>query len=282
MKLFRSLKICFAVILLSVPLSGFAQYKFEIRPFMSYLRDARRWELGGTYMFTTGTFNGVIPIYGFNNHFLGDTTVKRNIYSKPGFGGSLGVTVPFAALGHISCFALSIHLMGNYFQWEDLNKTYNLDGTFKTAPYKMNGKTIQLGLPVGIDYKVGCDAIATKRLKFGASLGAGVLPHVNITSIDSVNDAIAPEANIGFNPYVKAEGAIFIGICVKVRAMYTMGNVELINSGKAITGYTDGPFKITNNSHMMFSLIIMPFSYKWRETAWYNDYDSYNWNEKLN
>jgi hypothetical protein len=249
---------------------------------MKYFRDARRWEIGGTGMFTQGTYNGVIPVFGHNNMYIHDTTVKRSIYSEPGFGVTLGVTVPFAATGHISNFSLSLNAVGNYYKWNSLNKSYNLDGTYKTYSSVMNATTIQIGAPVGIDYKIGCDAIGTKRLRWGGALGAGVIPQLNITSLDSTNDLVGPQVNVGLNPFFKAEGGVFIGIFVKVRVMYTLGNVELMNVRDKIDPYTHGPFKLTNNNHWMFSLILQPFSYKWRETSWYNDYDTYNWNEKLN
>ena len=66
--------------------------------------------------------------------------------------------------------------------------------------------------------------------------------------------------------------------------MYSMGNVELMNTEKSVplTGYNDGKFNLTNNSQFTASLLFMLFSGRWHESAWYNDYDSYNWNEKLN
>ncbi len=282
MKLFKSLKIWIVAVLLCSPLFSLAQYKFEIKPFFSYFRDIRRWEIAANYITTHGTFNGVIPMYGVNNLYLGDTTLKRGIMASPGFGGSIGVTVPFAATGHISVWAFTIHAMVNQYKWTDLNVAKNIDNTAKIPTSRLNASSLQLGIPVGIDYKIGCDAIATKRLKFCAAFGGGFLPHLTFTSLDSAINSIPPEANIGFNPYVKAEVGIFVGWCVKVRAMYTMGNVELMNSGAAVNPYTDGPFKLTANGHAIFSLILMPFSHRFGESSWYNDYDSYNWNEKLN
>jgi hypothetical protein len=286
MKLFKSLRICFAVILLGTPFFSLAQYKMEIKPFFTYFRDISRWEIGGNYMLSEGTFNGVLPLYGYNNRFLGDTTMKRGV-SGTGYGVTLGTNVPFAATGHISCWAFSISAMGNFYSFDALNKAYNIDGTSKELNSTLKTKTIQIAVPVGLDWKIGCDAISTKRLRFGATVGFGVMPHFNITSLDSAGDNFNPQQSIGLNPYGKAEFSVFLGMLVKVRAMYNAGNVELMNSANTIGNsglppYTDGPFKVTSNSHMLFSLIILPFSGKWRETAWYNTYDSYNWNEHLN
>ncbi len=282
MKLFRSLKICIVVVFLCSPLFSLAQYKFEIQPFFSYFKDLRRWEISGNYMLTQGTFNGVIPLYGLNNRYLTDSTLKRSVNAEPGFGGSIGVSVPFAALGHISVWAFTIQGMFNQYKWKDLNIANNSDGTPKIPTTRLNATSSQLSIPFGIDYKIGCDAFGTKRLKFCAAFGGGFMPQLTVTKLDSVVTSIGPEANIGFTPYVKAEVGMFMGWTVKLRAMYTMGNVELMNSGDAINPYSDGPFKLTTNSHAVFSLILMPFSHRYRETSWYNDHDSYNWNENLN
>ncbi len=287
MKLFKSLKICLAVIFLTTPLFSLAQYKFEIKPFFSYFRDLRRWEIGGTYMVTNGTFDGVIPTYGYNNLYIGDKTLKRNITSTNGYGGTVGLTVPFAATGHISCWAMSIHALFNYYKWDDLNRAYNSDGTFKELPNVMNSTTMQIAMPIGIDWKVGCDAFMTKRLTFGLDFGAGIMPHVNFSSIDTANKAFAPQQSVGLFPYANADFSIAAGFCAKIRVMYTMGNAELVNSTNTIgnTGlrpFTDGPFRITANNHLMVSLILMPFSRRWHESNWANDYDTYNWNERIN
>jgi hypothetical protein len=285
MKLFKSLKICFTAVLLSTPFFSLAQYKFEIKPFFSYFRDLSRWEIGGTGLLASGSFDGVTRITGYNNtYYIGDSTLKRGLTSKPSFGGSIGIAVPFAAAGHISVWALSMHAMVNQYSWSDLNQTKGLDGTYTVNPIPLSATTMQIAVPIGIDYKIGCDAIATRRLMFGGALGAGVMPHINITSLEpsAAGDVEQPQQAIGFNPYVKAEGSIFPGMCVKLRVLYTMGNIELVNTKNAIPNYTDGPFKMYNKSSLMVSLLIMPFSTRWKETAWWNTRDSYNWNERLN
>jgi len=282
MKLFKSLKISVALLLLAVPFSGIAQYKFEIDPFFSYFHDLSRYEIGVNYLMASNSFDGVSTVYGNNRYYIGDTTIKRAIVANPGFGADVGISVPFKATGHISLFAVSVHAMFNMYTIADANKTYSLDnGSFTANTPKLNSNTMQISLPIGIDWKVGCDAIGSKRLMFGAALGAGVQPHINMTTLDPA-DGISTNYRFGFIPYVKAEGTFYAGMAIKVRAMYSMGNVQLIDTKTAVAGYTDGPFRLTNNSNLMLSFIIQPFSRRWKESAWYNDYDSYNWNEHLN
>ena len=281
MKLFKGLKISFMLLLLAGPFISTAQYKFQIDPFFSYFRDLSRYEIGGTYLMASGAFNGVSTVYGYNRYYVGDTTIKRSINANPGFGGDIGIAVPFAATGHISLFAVSIHAMVTQYSYNDINKTYTVDNSFVKNNVSLNSSTMQISLPIGLDWKVGCDAIGSKRLLFGADFGAGVQPNFNMTSLTPTG-GIPTYYNFGFIPYAKVEGSFFMGMDIKVRAMYSMGNVQLMDSKVAVAGYNDGPFRITNASNLMLSVLIQPFSSRWKESAWYNDYDSYNWNEHLN
>lgn len=285
MKLFKSLKTCLTVALLSMPLFSLAQYKFPIHRFSSYLRDLSRYEIGVNGVMTNGTFDGVTRITGYNNFYIADSTLKRNLKANLGYGVTLGVNVPFAASGHISVWAFSFNAIANMYSWSALNQTKSIEGTYTTPTInELKANSLQFALPVGIDYKIGCDAVNSQRLVFGATLGAGAMPHINITSLapSSVSDIEQPQQNIGLNPYVKAEGSVYLRMCIKVRVLYTMGNVELMNTHNAIPGYTDGPFKMYNRSSLMLSLIVLPFSGRWGEYNWTNTYDSYNWNERLN
>ena len=128
---------------------------------------------------------------------------------------------------------------------------------------------------------MGCDAIESKRLFYGASVGAGFIPQMSMTTLANVPDQ---KTGYGFNcaPYLKAEFAENVFLCTKFRFMYTMGDVTLLEVNHAIPGKTDGPFKITSQANVYLSWIIMPFSFKWRETAWWNTNDTYNQHDRLN
>ncbi len=287
MKKILNLKMVLVASFLVAPLFSFGQFKFLVRPFFSYFKDKSRWEIGANYIQSNGNFEGVVPFYGFNNFYTHDETIKRDIKADNGYGGFFGVQVPVAATGHISVWAISIRGMFNYMNWSDLNKAYNLDGTFKDMPNQMSMTTKQFAVPIGIDWKIGSDAIASRRLKMGLDLGAGIYPHMNVSSIDTAHVSFPPQSNFGLYPYFNADLSFFAKVCFKVRAMYTWGNCELINSSNTTYNYglapfTDGPFKVTSHNHLMVSLVIMPFSYKWREFNWATDYDTYNWNEKIN
>lgn len=284
MKLFKSLKNCFTVLLLVAPFFSLAQYKFPIHRFGSYLRDKSRWEIGGTGTLAWGSFDGVTRITGYNGQYIADSTLTRSMKTGFGYGATVGIDVPFAASGHISLWAVSIHAMGSMYTWGGLNQTKSLDGVYSTPTNELTATSIQLGLPVGIDWKIGCDAINSQRLKYGATLGAGAFPHINITSLspDTAGKVVLPQQNIGINPYIKAEVSAYPRTLIKLRFLYTLGNVELMNTKVDIPGYTDGPFKLYYKSSFMVSLIWQPFSSRWSEYSWDNTYDTYNWNERLN
>jgi hypothetical protein len=269
-----------AVALLAMPISGFSQYHFEVDPLLSYFRDPLRYELGFNYIVPFGEFAGVTRVMS-GSVYQGDTTTKRSITAAAGYGAEIGLSLPFKATGHISCWAASFHLRGSMYSWQDLNATQTPDGTLNPQAKSLNATTICVALPIGIDWKIGNDAILTKRLPFGTSLGAGLTPQVDITSLESVSN-VDSKMSFGCTPYVKAELSIFAGLDVKLRAVYTIGNITLIDVNKAIPGTTDGPFKISSTGNVLLSLIFMPFSGGWHEWAWYNTFDNYNQHDRLN
>ncbi len=280
MNLLKKSIILITVALLKLPASGFAQYQFQVEPLFNYFSDAKRYEISGTYVLPQGEIAGVVPVYDGSGYFKGDTTITRPATGM-GFGGSIGLSLPFKATGHISCWAANIALMGNMYQWKDLNQSYSVDGSYKVRTPALSATTIQVALPIGIEYKAGCDAIQSKRLSLCTSLGGGFMPHFNMTSLEGVSN-IDTKYSFGFSPFVKVEGGFFAGMCMKVRLLYTMGNITLIDVNKSISGITDGPFKITSTSNIMVSLIFMPFSVSWRETNWWNTHDTYNQHDRLN
>jgi hypothetical protein len=198
------------------------------------------------------------------------------------FGGSIGLSMPFKATGHISCWAVVAQLAFSTYTWTDINSTYTTDGSL-VAPTGniLSAVTTQISLPLGIDWMVGNHAINTKRLPLGAAVGAGVIPAFNMTSLSGAN-GIPSGSRFECTPYAKAEFAFFIGWDVKLRVMYTLGDASLIEVNRPVPNMTDGPFHIESTSNLLLTLTLMPFSGGWHETAWWNTYDTYNWHDRLN
>ncbi len=280
MNLIRKAGIVFAIVFAMVPVLGFAQYQHTVDPFWSNLRNPLRYEIGGGLVMPSGTFTGVVHVQGSNGVYKGDSTASRSLSSQ-GFGGSIGLALPFKATGHISCWAVSAQLSGNIYSWEGLNQTMGLDGSYNDADVPLNAGTMQFTMPIGIDYKIGNDAILTKRLPFAAAFGVGVMPQFAMTTLEDISGFKA-QYGYGCTPYAKFDWSIFAGICWKLRFMYSMGNINLLDVNSRLGTYNDGPFTISSGSQFMVSLMFMPFSGGWKEFAWYNTYDTYNQHDRFN
>jgi hypothetical protein len=269
-----------AIVLLGLPIAGRAQYIFQVDPFFSYFRDLDRYEIGYHYQLQSyGKFSGMVPFGGLGQG-QGDTFVtKKFAFINSGF--YVGTSIPFKATGHISLWAMSIGLNLNLLSWPGMNLAYDGTDITATAPL-VTANTMQVGLPIGLEWKVGCDAINTRRLGFGASFGAGFIPQVSITSLTNVTADEKPFYAFNCAPYLKAEIAENLLFCMKFRAMASLGNVTLIDVNHYIPGVTDGSFNLTSTANIYLSVIIMPFSIRWKETAWWNTHDTYNQHDKLN
>lgn len=282
MNVFRKFIITSALALIVIPQVGFGQYQFPMKPFLSYFKDIQRYELSLNYTMNNGFFEGVTQAtstaYNVGTYY-GDTTVNRAI-ATTGNGGSIGLSLPFKATGHISCWAATIQLGVNMYTWNNLNSTYVNGEITDPAGDILSASTMQIHLPIGIDWKVGNDAIKSQRLALGASFGAGVIPQVTMTSLSSGK----PNAgtNFGFTPFAKAEFGWRWGWVFKLRAMYAMGQYNLLYANQEIPGVSDGPFRIASTSNITLSLVIMPFSGGWRETDWWNTFDTYNKHDRFN
>ncbi len=283
MNVFRKIIITSALALIVIPKVGFSQYQFPMKPFLSYLKDLQRYELSINYTMNNGTFEGVTQATStaYNvGTYHGDTTVNRKI-ATTGYGVSIGLSMPFKATGHISCWAATAQLGVNMFTWNNLNSTYINGEITDPAGDVLTASTMQIHLPLGIDWKVGNDAIKSQRLALGASFGAGVIPLVALTSLNN-GYKYNKGASFGMTPFAKVEFGWRWGWVFKLRAMYSMGQYTLLYANQEIPNVSDGPFRIYSNSQITASLIIMPFSGGWRETDWWNTFDTYNKHDRFN
>lgn len=282
MIIFKNMKKYLLFALLCLPTIGFSQYLYEVAPFFSYFKDWERYEIGGNGAIMLGQQNGTVGVYSSSSgQFLGDTTIKRSTMSDFGYGGMIGLSVPVSRVGHISIVAVTMHLMYNMYIWENLNETYTDGGTFTKQKPSLNATMTQISFPVSFDYKIGCDAICTKRLRFGATVGAGLMPEYDMTGIEG-EKGFTQQGNFTASPFIKLEGAVFAGICIKLRAQISYGSLNLLKVDRPVSTLTDGPFNMTGSANAVVSLVFMPFSMKWGETGWWNTHDTYNPYDKLN
>jgi len=279
MNFIRKVPLMLAVAFSLLPALGFSQYRYQVDPLLSNFSNAQRYELGGGIILPGGKFTGVVRVNN-GSAYKGDSTATRSL-STMGYGAQIGLALPFKGTGHISCWALAVQLQVNQYIWKDLNQTMTTDGVYKPAATPLNASTMQICLPIGVDYKVGNDAILSKRLAFGASMGVGVIPQFNMTGLEGVA-TYDKSYEWGFTPYAKFDWSIFAGLCWKLRFMYTLGKVNILDINGKVNPINDGTFTLSTNNAFSASLIVMPFSGKWRESQWYNTYDTYNTHDRFN
>lgn len=207
-----------------------------------------------------------------------DSTITSKTHSKFSFGGLVGTTIPVKRLGEKSMFAISIDMLYNGYLWDyrapmfsgfDFDDNGEITGYQYSSNYYFDGMTVHMALPVGGDFKFGCDALADKSIRFCGTIGAGAYP-----SISATVDASDAGFGFGVNPYAKAEFGIMAGICFKIRAMYTFGNIPFYTEGNSLSSFTgmDSKSSLTGKQSLSLSLIFMPFSWSWKESGWWNSY----------
>lgn len=200
-----------------------------------------------------------------------DTTYTGNLKTSAAIGYTIGTYFPIKRLGQKSKLCIGVDYVYNIMTWE---ASKNPSDILSIGQYQYAGFTAQMGLPVGLDIKIGADAMTDKAIRFCTTFGAGVNPSYSITSLDADID-IDPNFNI--NPYVKAEVGIFAGICFKLRALYSIGNMNYIDYNKRLTdisqlSLSENGSKLTGKGNLTLSLLVMPFSWGWPRSEWWNTY----------
>ncbi len=198
--------------------------------------------------------------------FSKDTTYKYDMKTTASFGYTIGTYVPVTRLGRKSKLVWGVDFMYNMMLWDSKLRMYDAGGNFYDAPF--SGATLQMALPTGLDFKFGCDALNVKNIRFCTTLGAGAFPSYSFTTLDQMS-SIDPQ--FGIAPYAKFEVGVFAGICVKLRAMYTVGNLSYMDE-RVKNSVSDTRSTLTGTSNLTLSLLVMPFSWSWSREEWWNTY----------
>lgn len=259
----KKIPIALALLMLSMfaSQSASAFYYYYWWPGMSVPGVLQRYEIGYSYSMMTAKYTSNTQ-YVDGNGNLFDSSSKGSIVSKGGFGATVGTFIPITRVGDNCMFAISVNYMYNFVLWNDLSSLY----TFNTSGtnWDLTGATLQMGFPVGGDFKFGCDAFTTKDKRFCATIGAGAYPALTATTFNGSDGG-------GFtvSPYLKGEVGVFGGICFKIRAMVTFGNIDLISDRNSFSGgASDITMKGTSSANI--SLIFMPFAWSWQKLGWWN------------
>ncbi|MBS1614826.1 MAG: hypothetical protein JST06_01760 [Bacteroidetes bacterium] len=257
-------KLLLSTLLITLSTGAFAQ--FSSHSYIGYYypvpRGPKCAEVGYTYPIGTAEFSYRARKYDEGTGLLSDTSFSKRITSSAGFGAYAGYYFPLMRLAEKSRLALTIGYMYNGYLWEGNFFSYSMLSDTLTAGSSPSGGTVEFALPIGFDYKWGSDALFSKSEKLCYSFGAGVFPSMNAT-IYRDNGGLKFYAR----PYLKAEAGIFAGLCVKLRLTYLAGKVDYINSSINIPGNFEET-KFTSTGTTMFSIIIMPMSWKFSKNDW--------------
>lgn len=240
--------------LLCLSLSAAAQFPGAKGP--------KRLELGYSYVLASANYSYAESHYNEKTGLVDDTSYVQKVKSKGGFGGLIGYSWPLARMGDNSCLALSVSYYYNAILWESGQFSYSYSSQYGSS--SVGSGTIDMGLPIGVDFKFGCDALADRSQRLCYGFGLGLYPSIKTTVYKEVANS-----NAGLLPYLKAELGVFAGICFKVRALYSFGNIRYVDYHQGVD-YTQLKTDFKGKSTATLSLIIMPFSWKFGKSAWWH------------
>lgn len=220
-----------------------------------------RLEVGYSFCLSSATYRFHAATYGENLPVQIDTSVHSKIQTKGGFGGTVGTYFPIAKIGDQGRIAISTTFLYNALMWEKGGFSYQSNS--QTGTTSTGSGTVELALPVGVDFKFGCDGLQDKSKRFCYSFGTGVYPSMTLTTYQGSNDG-----KTHILPYVKGEVGVFAGICFKVRAIYSFGNIKYM-SYNSDSGNMLSSTSLTGKSGLTLSLILMPMSWKWEKVDWW-------------
>ncbi len=217
-------------------------------------RGPKSFELGYSYCIASAQFSYQATSFNENTGVFKDTSFNTRLTSKSGFGISGGYYWPVTRMGELSRIAVGFSYMYNAYLWD--GGTFAYSANSRTGTTSAGSGTIEMGLPVGADYKYGCDATFSRVERLCASVGAGVYPSMDLTIYREVGGF-----NFHVRPYVRAEFGFFAGICMKIRATYVAGNIDYFSYGHNVPGDVEQTtFKSKGTT--MLSFIVMPMSWK--------------------
>lgn len=221
-------------------------------------RGPKNTEIGLSYCITSGTFSNHTTSYNENTATFKDSSYSRNIHTVYGYGAMFGYYWPVAKMAEKSRLAIDFAFMYNALFWESGSFGYSYSS--QGGSESIGSATIQLAVPIGLDYKFGCDALYDKSQRFCASAGIGFMPSMDLTVYQS-------EGGFGFHsaPYIKGEVGVFGGICFKLRATYRFGSTKFIDE-KDDNSNSTNETTLKVKSNLTLTLIFMPMSWKWNRS----------------
>ena len=242
-----------------------------------------RFEIGYSYVSGTAQYVGTTNVLDYstvNQSFVRDSNLKMNMTAVGALSLYAGLNFPVKQLGANSTLAFSVALMYNTYNWLSLNPGFGTDGRQynNDGVNEMDGLTTKIALPLGLDLKVGTDALCKRKPVIGVTVGAGIMPQYNSTTFtyngtDPAFTNLPATTCFGVNGYVKGEISFITGISYKLKVVYSFGDMPLVDHTNNVLA-TNGPFKLTEKSNLTVTYSVLPFSIFWKHKYWYNDYET--------
>lgn len=218
-------------------------------------------EVGFSYCMANAEYKTRNSFFNEGIGLFSDSSNTEKIKSKGGFGGLIGFHFPIVKMGDYSSISFSASYMYDALLWESNGFSYSSNS--RTGTTSSGSGTIRMGLPVGVDYKFGCDAVSDKSKRLCTSFGAGLYPSISLTTFRDESNG-----NFRMLPYLKGEVGVFGGICIKLRGTLTFGNINYIDYAYASDNYNSST-SLKGRSTFTLSLVFMPLSYKWGRNEWW-------------
>lgn len=274
---FSSIKKVLAGALLATLISPQTQAQFGLFNGNGLPNFIKRWEVGFSYSMAFAEYTSSEMVTSTQTGNVYHKQISEDVRSNMGIGGFMGTYIPVKRIGN-SLLAVGINMNYNMFTWNYSIPTFkgfrtDIDGNEIEPIYSsdfmpgISGVSIQMGLPVSLDFKFGAEASLKKTARWTGTVGVGGVPAGTMTA-DFGNAGFG----FGVNPFVKGEVGIKGGILWKLRLQYTMGNIPFYTANNSISE----AMGTASNSELMgkgifsASLVLMPFSWNFREDGWWN------------
>lgn len=201
-------------------------------------------------------------------------------------GGYVGWTYKLKTLGGgsgRSALGINFGAQINMFLWQHYSKEhYETDPSNPTSAVnfmdeKSGGLSMQIGIPVSLDLKFGHDAFKYKNMRWGSSVGVGLMPSGMLSL--GIPNSESESLSLGITPFIKGDVSFFAGIAFKLRAQ--VGFATLISDSKNSILKTDGTepqssvkhdYRVTAPIQATISLLVMPFSWNWDSKGFWNTF----------
>jgi len=233
----------------------------------------KNYEIGYGYSSTWGTHQQIVKAVRSDGK-LYDTTISSNVSSNHGFSAQSGTSVTLKRLGRVSTLALGISANYNIYTW---NYPSSSGAVLSDSGVKFDygsgalftGATMNAGLALSADFKFGAEAMMDKHYHWSWTGGIGVFPSINLTA-----DVDNADMTFGLQPFIKTEVGWRGPIVAKLRLLYAFGNVPYLNVANkdGLYGIPNSTYttKLTGNGNFTVSLVLLPFSWTYKKSMWYN------------